>query len=296
MTKQSIVLCTLVLNEIEWLAHLYDQHHNWPGMLRWIFIESADRVYAETNPGMVSANGLSTDGTTEFLLRLADQDKRVTHVPFGFSTHGNPAQGKCSSRSAYLRLADKVGPAFLFVLDADEFYSRADQHRILDIMAWSSKKYTGFCFRHRHPWRPPSLKHECRFAHEVTGGFWDIPLCRGWRWQHGLVYQTNHNTPETQKGQLLDRSLLRLDRAVETPECIHMAFASNVRARQAKHRYYAARGEGRVDFRGWYVESRAAFETWAPGDSLPRGAKIIPYTGPVPECFADKSATHALNS
>ena len=67
----SIVLSTLCLNEMEWLDKLYAQHKDWVGLEKWIFVESADRVYAETNPDMVSSSGLSVDGTTEFLRELA---------------------------------------------------------------------------------------------------------------------------------------------------------------------------------------------------------------------------------
>ena len=79
-----LTLCTLVLNEMEWLSKLYEQHKNWPAVEKWIFVESADRVYAETNPDMVSTKGLSTDGTTEFLDELARSDSRVTHIKYGF--------------------------------------------------------------------------------------------------------------------------------------------------------------------------------------------------------------------
>mgnify|MGYP001605452519 CR=1 FL=1 len=279
-----IQLCTLVLNEIEWLDSLYKQHRDWPELASWVFVESADRVYAETNPEMVTGAGLSVDGTSEYLQSIANQDSRVTYIPYGFSGHVNPDQGKCESRNQYLNIAEQVKPEFLFILDADEFYTYDDQYDIIVTMRGLPRS-TGFTFRHRHPWCPPSMAGQSPFTFEVTGGFWDIPHTRGWRWEPGLRYNKNHNTPENFNGVGLDKNIATLYQSKNTPECIHMAFASSLKTRHAKHKYYAARGEGKTDHRGWYVESRTAFETWEIGDILPRGAQVVKYSGEIPECF-----------
>lgn len=285
----SVALCTLALNEMEWLPKLYEQHKDWPGMVKWVFVESADRVYAETNPRMVSEDGLSVDGTSAFLSLLSKQDPRVVYVPYGFSNHQDPAQGKCDSRSQYLRALGNVKPDLIWVLDADEFYRKQAQADITQLMTMQIQHgFTAFLFRYRSPWRPPSVSHFPLFCYEVKGGFWGIPLCRGWKWFPGIKYIRNHNTPETARGDLLDVKMYRFDKIYRDgyPECAHMSYTSSLWSREAKHRYYAARGEGRVDSRGWYVESRAAWETWRPGTLLPRGAQVVPYEGPVPECFA----------
>ena len=39
-----IALATLALNEMEWLPLLWEQHRAWPGMVRWVFVEAADRA------------------------------------------------------------------------------------------------------------------------------------------------------------------------------------------------------------------------------------------------------------
>lgn len=284
--SSGVVLATLCLNEMEHLPRLYKQHRYWPELKRWVFVESADVMYGYANPDRVSAKGLSVDGTGEFLKDLSRMDPRVVYVPYGFSSHPDPAQGKCASRSVYLAEADEVRPELVFVLDADEYYTRQDQLKILQRVR-QFPEYTGFCFRHRHPWRPPSIARQGLFRWEVVGGFWDIPLCRGWRWQSGLRYWTNHNTPETKEGVLLDSRLIKLF-SPNDPQCVHMAWTSNVGIRRAKNSYYKARGEGVRDHRGMYVKSREAYENWKPGDCLPGGAEIIPYTGPVPECFYER--------
>lgn len=286
-----VVLCTLVLNEMEWLPYLYEQHKDWPGLVKWVFVEAADAVYRDTNPEMVNTDtGLSVDGTTEFLSELQKADDRIVHIKHGLCGvlgESDPAQFKCQARNQYLEVAEELRPDFLFILDADEFYTQLDQTRVMESMRIASTKpYRSFCFKHRHPWKPPSLILEPLLAREVVGGFWDIPHVRGWRWYPGLRYVTNHNTPQLPNGMLMDRPLCRFDLAQGSPQCVHMAFSSSVEIRHAKHQYYEARGEGRTDKRGWYTVSRAAFETWQEGDVLPRGAIVQEYTGPVPECFA----------
>lgn len=280
------VLCTLILNEMEWLPKLYEQHRRWPNLEAWIFVESADRVYAEVNPHLVSKDGLSTDGTSEFLQHLTEKDERVTYVPFGFSSHSDPAQGKCQSRTQYLLAAEQYEPEMLVVLDADEFYTYEHQRQI-EFVVRNYQEKDAFVFRHRDVWRPPSIQEQPLFQYEVTGGFWDIPYCRVWRWKPGLQYLTNHNTPENRDG-LLDQRMERLENNSRAPQCIHMAFATSVERRRAKHQYYAQRGESRDCKRSWYVESRAAYETWQPGQRLPRGARVVPFRGQIPECFREE--------
>lgn len=284
----SVTLCTLVLNEMQWLPKLYEQHKDWPGLVQWVFVESADLIYARTNPNLVSYKGLSTDGTTEFLEMLAKADDRVVHIKHGYSNAEDPAQGKCASRTRYLEIADQAKPTYLVILDADEFYMRDFQSQMIEYMDLY-RGSTAFVFKHREIWHPESVKDEPLFSFEVKGGFWDIPYCRCWRWHEGLCYRSNHNTPETPDGHLLDVRMKRLDLRPRHPFFIHMGFAAEQRYRVAKNNYYIARGEGRTDRRGWYTESRAAWEMWLPGDALPRGAKVVPYDGPIPECFLGDS-------
>jgi hypothetical protein len=270
---------------MEWLPLLYAQHKDWPGLRKWVFVEGADRTYAVANPGMVTSQGLSADGTSDYLARLAKEDERVVYIPHGWSIHADRAQGKCPARQRYLDIAETIAPELIIVLDSDEFYPCAMQPEIVNI-AIQDRSKTGFCFRHRDIWYPPSMRGENLFTYEVVGGFWDIPYCRTWRWRPGLEYRTNHNTPEYQ-GVGLDRLLFRGDKTAGMPYWVHMGFACKKESRLAKNRFYEARGEGQTDFRGWYVESRAMWADWKPGDELPRGARVIPYDGVVPEAFLE---------
>lgn len=279
----SIALCTLVLNEMEWLPSLYEQHKNWPAMSRWVFVESADAIYAQTNPDKVNEAGLSVDGTTEWLEDLCKRDDRIVHVKHGLSTAMNPAQGKCQSRQRYLDEIAKARPSHFIVVDADEFYMKDDQ-LVINAQLVTKTSYTAFVYKHRDIWRPPSISDRPLFDLEVTGGFWSIPYCRCWRWSRNLSYSSNHNTPQ-QGGRLLDAAMLRCDISKFNPEFIHMGFAANPANREAKNAYYEARGEAVDPRRSWYCDSRRCFSTWKPGDVLPKRATVIPYTGPIPECF-----------
>ena len=279
-----LALCTLVLNEMEWLPKLYKQHKNWPGVEKWIFVESADVSYAAANPTLVSTEGLSVDGTTEYLTRLAATDSRVTHIKHGFCSAKDAAQAKCEARNRYLNALMDMDyhPNYFIVLDADEFYPFECQTDINYLLP--RKLGNGFAFRHREIWYPPYLQEQKtnQFEYEVVGGFWDIPYCRVWRWYRGLTY-SNHNTPSIGRTSLD----ARLNRMTDPPfpYMVHMGFASNLLYRSAKNRYYEHRGEAADKKRSWYCDSRRCFETWEPKMELPHNARVCLYTGSVPECF-----------
>ncbi|MFA5056479.1 MAG: glycosyltransferase family 2 protein [Opitutaceae bacterium] len=284
-----ILLATLCLNEMEHLPRLYAQHYDWPWLDRWVFVESADSMYAKANLSLVTDAGLSTDGTSQYLQNLAANDHRVVYVPYGLSKHTDPAQGKVASRQEYMKVAELTRPDFIAVLDADEYYTHHHQKLFAETMKAANERYRGFLLKQRHIWRPTSILHEPLFRREVVGGYWAIPHCRGWRWSHGLHYANNHNTPADIAGRSLDKAIQRYDNYDQAPQCVHLGFASSQLMRSAKHRYYVARGEGVRDQRQRYVNCRAAFETWQPGDELPWRASVVDYHGPIPEIFQHES-------
>lgn len=276
----SIALCTLCLNEMEWLPKLYEQHKHWPCMERWIFVESADRVYAETNPELVSSNGLSVDGTSEFLADLASKDGRVTYIPFGFCYHQDPALCKVQARQQYIDSLSRRPTKFFVVLDADEFYCYDDQELINSTLHHTSYGKHMYCFQFTHIWHPLSVSTEPLFKYEVVGGFWDMRHMKAVRWTDGMRYESNHQRPTAGSGW---GKVVMYDE----PHCFHMAFASEATKRVAKHRYYERRGEAVDMRRRWYVTSRRCFQTWKPGDRLPRGAHVELYQGKIPEVFRE---------
>jgi len=277
----SAVLCTLVLNEMEWLPKLYEQHKNWKDIKKWIFVEAADFMYAEANPNLVTDKGLSVDGTTEFLMQLAKQDTKVLYIPYGISTSKDKSSGKCAARQAYLNICEDLHPDFVYVLDADEFYTHRHQIALnLLVTRGMNARYTAFILRQRSIWHPPGARDVPLFTHEVVGGFWAVKHCHIFRWFAGMKYTDSHNHPNIDTRKMVDFS--RINGA---PYFVHMACAADVHIRHAKNAYYAKRGEADDPRRRKYVESRAAFETWQPGEQLPGDAKVIRYDGDIPEVF-----------
>lgn len=282
----SIALTTICLNELEWLPRLHEQHKDWPGLRRWVFVEFADRAYAQANPEMVSNDGLSVDGTTEFLERLAKEDDRVMHVKLGFCGNAKqPAQGKCVPKTQCLRELDGRRIEFVVICDCDEFYTHAHQEQVVKMM--SESRGNAFIFKRREIWRPPSAVHQPLFSQEVVGGFWDIPCCHWWRWFPGMEFKSNHNTPEV-RGLTLGKHFVRFDQQSNIPQMLHCGFSASAKTRLAKNRYYEIRGETHDPKRSWYTESRKAWETWQPGDVLPHGAMVKTYDGIIPECFQEE--------
>lgn len=305
MTPPRIVLCTICINEMEWLPRLWEQHKDWPGLVGWCFVEGADRAYAAANTELVTKYGLSTDGTTDFLRRLDHEEAGMTYAGVGLVGDEGP-QGKCEARNQYLWAAESLRPDWLVILDADEFYTRNDQARLFDILGRLEPDVRSLRLRQRDLWCPPAIQPvngmpktaDHLFALEAVGGYWDVRHTRFFRWQPGLRYLKNHNWPEDAAGAFLTDRQVYWDRrfpAGHGPECVHMGFASAAKGRKAKHQYYVARGEGKrpdggIDLRrAMYVDCREAWETWRPGVGLPHGARVIPYDGPVPEVFKEQT-------
>ena len=279
-----IVIGTLILNEMEWLSLLWDQHRFWPELEKWVFVEAADRVYATINPHLVSDNGLSVDGTTQFLQFLAQSDKRVQYVPYGFTEHADPARCKQYARQVYFDVAAELQPEAVIVLDADEFYTRDDQRRVNDLFR-EHPEYEAFIIPKREIWHPPSVAHEPLFSYEAVRGFWGIPCCHLWRWRPGVGYKTCHVTPESADGIPLNHLAAHYQTDFTMPQMVHLGFASEAKTREAKNNYYSARGEAMDPKRLWYVNSRRAFSEWQLGQKLPHGARVVEYSGPIPEVF-----------
>lgn len=277
-----LALCTICLNEMEWLPKLYEQHKDWDKLYKWIFVEGADSVYARCNPSLVSENGLSVDGTSEFLEQLAKQDDRIVYIRHGLAESKNASQHKIVLRNRYLEyLDDYVNVGYLVVVDADEFYTHEAQRLVLEKIAKAPKDTTSFCFKQHEIWRPPSIQHRRLFSYEVSGGYWNVKHVRVWKHFIGMRYINNHNWPNAPNG----RSLKDTNYAYNEPTYIHLGFASARNTRIAKHNYYVARGEAKDPARKMYVECRNAFATWTPGKKLPHGAVVFSYNGPIPEAF-----------
>ncbi len=292
-----VMLATIALNEEEWLPRLFEQHKDWPGLVGWCFVEGADPVFRNTNPSLVSAEGLSVDGTTEWLEEFKRHDYRIVGHHCRSVPEGGD-QGKCFLRNQYLAYADMIKPDVIIQLDADEFYTKEDQqaisHLCVDHMS-GRYGYSSMMLKQRHIWRPPYYSPEPArlFDQEVVGvnSYWGVPHTRIWRYIPGMRHVRNHNWPEV-SGSYLTMGMLRCDLMDQKtmPQTVHMGYASSGANRAAKAEYYKARGEGQEGGRvgrkrQMYLQCRDAHLCWEPGHVLPGGAEVIPYDGPKPEVF-----------
>jgi len=274
-----VLLATIALNEAEFLAACIEQHRSWPGRVEHVVVEGATRNYAAANPEAVTHEGSSVDHTA----RIA-RSEDVLHVQHGWA-HGTGANQKCALRNRYCEVADELDPDLLVVIDADEFYTHSDQRRILEAVE-ANPGADGWLFHQRHLWRPESVFEEAAEAREVVGGYWAIPHLRVWRWQKGARYAINHNYLSYPDQPPKSHRVCKPRPG--GPVCIHYGFARSAAHRTRTNRYYVVRGEGREKAgrnRQMYVDCRAAFETWQPGEALPHGARVLPYEGPAPEVF-----------
>ena len=311
MNPPRIGLATIALNEAEFIEAQLCQHLDWPGLAVWVWVEGACSLYAKANPEAVSSKGLSTDGTSE-ILRASSSDK-VCYVPTGVvgcGEHDRMGEEKRLLRNMYCRLLACESIDILIVLDADEFYTLEDQQRINDIVV-QNPEHTRFLFPQRHVWRPPSVVDtQGRLDQEVAGGYWAVPHLRVWRWHRtkwpnarrrgpwrtGGRYTKDHNHIMFPRETWPDdaRKLYRRQdwvrnggEVAEYPQCVHAGFARDGQHRARTNRYYVHRGEGKEEgfSRQHYVDCRAAWEMWTPGDELPHGAAVHNYDGPVPEVW-----------
>ena len=280
-----VAMGLICLNEEEFLWDFYTQHCGWPSLVRMVLVHGADRLYGTANPSMVTGDGFSIDRTAEILQEIAAIDSRVTVIRHGWMHHVKPDQGKCDGRNRYLEVMEAERPDIVVTQDADEFVTRADQQAINDKVA-RIPELNAFRFAQRHAWRPASIAHLPYFTYEVVNGYWKVPHCRVWRWKPGMRHRDDHNTPRDGHGALLTDRLYVGDHG--DPEVIHLGFARSAVNRLATNKFYEARGE--VVSRPKHVECRRAFADWQPGQKLPQGAKVIPWTGPVPEVFREVAA------
>lgn len=280
-----ILIATIALNESEFIERNLLQHCDWPGIAGRIVVEGATETYAEANPDAVTDAGLSTDGTSEILEAWASEADR-TYIAHGLS--GGPlAQQKIALRNRYCEVADEINPDILVVIDADEFWCRRDQERVMEIVE-AQPEFEAWLFRQRHLWRPQREAPDSPYSLELVGGYFNVPHLRVWRWEKGSRYVENHNHlsyPSIGSASLnVIRRFVRSD-----PVCVHLGFHRDPEHRMRTNRYYVARGEGSKDGRRWYVDCRDAALKLGPGDEMPHGMQAIPYSGPLPEVLQESS-------
>lgn len=263
---------TILLNESQYLELSFRQHL--PYCDRWVLVEGADRLYPKER---VTKDGLSTDNSAE-IIRSFQGAAGACYGKVQLIQHGW-AKNKQELRNRYAELADDYDA--LVVIDVDEFLSEGSMAFLLGALG-TMKKPGAVRLPHVHLWKD----HE----HIITGGYWDVPHDRAYRWARGARYVRDHNHPQI-KGRLL-RQLGLHDRQRQLyypqsqpaslkhdePFWLHFGNCKAPDAIKDKNEYYVSRGEATT--RPKTVASRAA---WF-GD-LPDYCRVHNWCGPFPEVF-----------
>ena len=114
------VAISIVLNAKH---HLIDQARVIPQIVdKWIIVEGASQStfctsWCGSMPSEFHNNGYSVDGTTEFLTKLASNDKRVTYIP--------PVNGLWNAKVSMFNEALKhvTEKCYLWEIDIDEYWN-----------------------------------------------------------------------------------------------------------------------------------------------------------------------------
>lgn len=227
-----VTFCSIVLNEAEYLGLNLAQHYRYCD--EWIVVEGADRRYPTDR---VTPDGLSTDRTADVVRLFPDPTGKIKFIQHGW------AANKCELRNRYAELADD---GVLIVFDADEFLTDHDLSWLLN--ACSRLPGPGSVrIPHVHFWKSA--------GRIITGGYYDVPHDRAYRWQRGCRYLDNHNHPALPGGTLLqslhyERHDRDLKYEAETgayfhpsPCFLHFGFAKSSANIADKNAYYLNRGE-----------------------------------------------------
>jgi hypothetical protein len=267
-------ICVIALNEEANIGNVLRNFYDWECCKQIIIVEGAVDLYPDRN---VRADGGSTDRTVDIISQFPDPQHKIVLVRGKW-------KDKMHQRSQY---AQRVTGDYMWVVDADECYTKADLETIKnevmekrDVEIWS--------FRDA---KDPKRRGIIHFWHginkHVVGGYWDIPHDRIFKYTPGMKYTTNHNMPAKPNGTMIDRKIVKT--ATTNIMCYHLGFAKDVSNMEDKTQYYINRGEGKEanslvrQRRQMYVDCRKAWFEWKEGKQLPHGARVLPWNGPWPE-------------
>ena len=261
-----IALASIFLNEAQYLEASIRQHIGYCD--KWVLVEGADRRYPTRS---VSPNGLSTDGSSDLATRLAEENVKIIYIKHGW------AADKCELRNRYAeRLHDYE---IVIVVDIDEFLT----YRSMELLLSQLKRLRGVGvvrIPHIHLWKDAN--------HLITGGYWDVPHDRAYRWCKGAIYSDNHNHPYVGSVLLRDMSTRCYNRRLcpaqggvthQEPFFLHYGNCKPPAAIEDKNKYYISRGEDVT--RPNTTRSRAAWFA----EQTPSFLRVNRWVGPIPEVF-----------
>jgi glycosyltransferase involved in cell wall biosynthesis len=256
----------IAVNEEEYLSYCLKGIYGWDHCHEIIVVEGAVEKYPSKN---VTSEGHSTDKTIEIIQNFRDPEGKIKLV-----TQNKKWQDKMYQRNQY---ATRISGDWLFVVDADEFYTEEDLEQLAKEMSIPNVDLLSFS-------RPEGIIHFWYgLDRQVRGGYWDVPHQRIYRYVPGLKYTDNHNHPYM--GNIRTDHITGAKRKTSRITCYHTGFCKKRKNMRDKQDFYYNRGEKQS--RSMYSDCREAWFDWVPGKELPHKAQVLPYKGPIPEVLKE---------
>lgn len=265
-----VTIGSIILNEEEFIEANLRQHYEFADKI--VIVEGADQLFPKQ---FTTQEGLSIDRTAEIIRSFPDPDHKITFIQHGF------AKSKAQLRNEYAKRAPE---GILIAVDADEFLTKQSMRVALEI---AEKLPVPGVLRipHIHLWKNP--------RQFITGGYYDVPHNRIYRWPDGARYDGyEHNHPTYHCRMLHTFNLTKIvfdgdfsvtgTKNIPLPYWIHYGFCRSADSIFLKNAYYVARGE--AETRPETTRDRAAWFQ----EGIPKECKVHKWHGPYPEVFREE--------
>lgn len=243
-------IAMIVYNEEQFLELNLRNHYKLADKI--IIVEGAVGKYAE-----VTGSYTSTDRTIEIIELFPDLHKKITLV--------KPKRAWRDKVEMQNEFCKRAEDGILLKIDADEFYHPKDIERMIRVFENDPKLALIYPYWY-HFWGDKD--------HIITGGRWDCPHCKIWRFKPHYKYKNTHNrmqdgeleisgSPRTKSGPGNSCKVVRLDNLF----CYHYAYLKSNEWQKQKYAFYKKRCE---DGTGeWYGQDDA-------------GGKVVKFEGEHP--------------
>lgn len=229
-----------------------------------VIVEGAVEDYARVNPQYISGVG-SCDDTVELIRNFPD--------PFGKIELVQNSRLYKNKNEMQNEIAERIETDLYLKVDADEIFIESD----VEYMKRNFMMDKQLCIL-------SILKHE--FWKDLntvaTGGIWDRPQPRMWRWdkhwRHPEDVKTGFNFYVDKKGNKVAppdyKAMMLMEKL-----CYHLGYVGKDDRINSKIRYYAGRG----------IETNVknVYADWKPGDATnstnPNGTTAAPFAGTLPK-------------
>jgi len=159
-----VTIGIIVLNEEEYIHACLKNIYNWDCCHEIIVVEGSTDLWREANPDTVNPDGSSKDKTVEIIKNFPDPQHKITLIQGRW-------KDKKEAREQYL---NRATGDFLFLKDADEFYTYNDLEKLKNLLIAHGDEIEQLSIPHIIFWRD--------FDKKLTGGkFTNLVMERFWK-------------------------------------------------------------------------------------------------------------------